>query len=188
MRSVYHNVFTRTLRRVPILPPVTVTFAGGSYRDAPALGDDWVAISMAEELVPRPERPGDLHVRCADFRVPDVKDMDRAVRLALWHAVVEGRPIFVGCMGGTGRTGTFLGCVCGLLWPDEDPVDKVREVYKRTACETSGQRSFVRRFKTWFGETNIRRELARYVFWRQFGKWAARRMCPKPIDERVNPQ
>lgn len=60
----------------------------------------------------------------------------------------DGRPLFVGCMGGTGRTGTLLAILVAQhpAFTGEMAVAYIRQVYKPHAVETPEQREQVERF------------------------------------------
>lgn len=111
---------------------------GGPFKTAPG---DAFRIKMAKEIV----APCEVSIPTADFSVPKMDDMLRGVEKAL-PAILSGKPVFVGCMGGIGRTGLFLGCVSKLLHPGTDPVKYVRQHYKAHAIETVEQQNFVRSF------------------------------------------
>ena len=51
----------------------------------------------------------------------------------------EGKKILVYCMGGHGRTGTFLASLIALLEQPEDPIAEVRKRYCKDAVETEDQ-------------------------------------------------
>lgn len=69
-----------------------------------------------------------------------------AVRAAFAQAR-SGRRVEVGCLGGTGRTGTVLGCMAVLAGvPPEDAVSWVRAHYRSGAVETAEQERFVMDF------------------------------------------
>ncbi len=78
-----------------------------------------------------------VHLPIHDFSVPSPDQQDE-VELALretLEALLDGKPVYVGCMGGWGRTGLFLALlakVCGV----DQPVTYVRENYSNRAVET----------------------------------------------------
>ena len=112
------------------------------------------SINMAKEI----SNPADFHIPTEDYSVPSVEDMQEGIVAAL-RALKEGNDIYVGCMGGIGRTGLFMGCFAKVmqdcaaagLVPCLDPGDPVlwvREKYKSHAIETTEQEEFVRGFPT----------------------------------------
>ncbi len=93
------------------------------------------------------EQTGVYHaaIPCEDFRAFDPADLYKAVDAAL-DAAFRGSPIYAGCAGGIGRTGTFLAAVLKVFFPDENPVDTVRDVYLSYAVETADQRKLLASF------------------------------------------
>ena len=109
---------------------------GGSYLNCP---DDMYLVKMAEEI----DLYCDQDVPTMDFGVPDPVVLKKAMWgtvKALWRK----ERVFVGCMGGTGRTGLFMAAMAKLAG-EEDPVRHVRKHYKPRAIETRGQEEFIRR-------------------------------------------
>jgi len=51
----------------------------------------------------------------------------------------EGKRVLVYCLGGHGRTGTFLASLIALLEQPEDPIDEIRKRYCKEAVETEEQ-------------------------------------------------
>lgn len=112
------------------------------------------SINMAKEI----PNNADFRIPTRDFSVPEVEDMEAGLMAAL-NALQEGNDIYVGCMGGVGRTGLFLGCFAKVLKDCDkaglypvttvyDPVLWVRDNYKSHAIETPEQEAFVRNFPT----------------------------------------
>lgn len=93
-----------------------------------------------------PEVKGQAHmiVPIKDFGLPDKADTYSALRTILYQ-VALGRPVYMGCFGGLGRTGTFLALLYKVLGV-KDPVRYVRKVYDSHAVETREQERFVRNF------------------------------------------
>lgn len=89
----------------------------------------------------------DAEVPCQDFGTPKPKDMKAAVEEAI-EAAFKGEPVFAGCMGGIGRTGTFLAVVLKVLCPQygfetDGYVRAVKQLYFPPAVETDGQYSLI---------------------------------------------
>jgi hypothetical protein len=62
----------------------------------------------------------------------------------------EGELVEVGCIGGSGRTGTVLACMAVLAGiPPTEAVAWVRATYRADAVETSEQEEWVRWFAQW---------------------------------------
>jgi hypothetical protein len=109
-----------------------------------------VGIKMAEEI----DHPHEYAVDTEDFNVPTQEAMQKGIEAALreFHA---GNDVYVGCMGGIGRTGLFMGCMAKVMGRldelafgviPEDPVKFVRANFKPHAIETDEQKAFVRDF------------------------------------------
>ena len=119
-----------------------------------------VGVKMAEEL----DFIHDIDIPTRDYSVPDPQDMEDGMIEAL-QALHDGHDIYVGCMGGIGRTGLFMGCMTKLLIDLEalpeasDPVAYVRKHYIPHAIETSDQQTYVRTFDT----TKVQAEAMRLV-------------------------
>jgi protein-tyrosine phosphatase len=60
--------------------------------------------------------------------------------------ILEGKPVYAGCMGGIGRTGLLLALVL-KAWGDEAPVATVRKQYYPHAVETSEQMRYIKEFE-----------------------------------------
>jgi protein-tyrosine phosphatase len=83
-----------------------------------------------------------------DFGVP--ADDEAAARSidAAFDRARKGELVEVGCLGGTGRTGTALACMAVLAGvPAEEAIAWVRGAYRPGAVETREQEQWV----TWFG-------------------------------------
>lgn len=87
----------------------------------------------------------DAHLPIHDFAVPADHDQVREVAKQTLRAAMAGKDVWVGCMGGWGRTGLFLSILAkaaGIPYP----VDYVRHHYSRRAVETAAQKHFVEQF------------------------------------------
>lgn len=97
-------------------------------------------IKLAPEIKAEAQAVADIK----DFGVPKVDDM---IRLLLWAIKImrEDSVVYVGCMMGQGRTGTFLACLV-KCFDIIDPIGYVRGKYNPHACETAQQEQFVADF------------------------------------------
>lgn len=111
---------------------------GGPYRNKPT---EHLGVKMAAEI----NAPCFVSVPTRDFSTPRREDVEAAVR-KLFLPLALGEPIYVGCMGGIGRTGLFLAILTKVFEPSVDPVVYVRRYYLSHAVETSEQREWVSRF------------------------------------------
>ena len=107
---------------------------GGPYMEIPP---NMVGVKMAEEI----PFPCDINIPTPDFQVPPLDKLDDGLIEAV-NAIVKGHPIYVGCMGGRGRTGLFL-AILAKAWGIDQPVEYVREHYYEHAVETTEQYQFV---------------------------------------------
>lgn len=123
----------------------------GPYRDRPTTH---LGVKMAEEI----KSPCDISIPTEDFSVPTQQMMEEGIRQVL-KPLALGEPIYVGCMGGIGRTGLFLACLAKTLGAHR-PVHYVRSHYEPHAVETRQQRDFVEEFN----ELKFNRLLPRYRF------------------------
>ena len=94
------------------------------------------------KLDPLQKLPCALDVPVQDFGLPTDPEafVDAAYRAL--KAVAAGKTVYVGCMGGIGRTGLFL-AIMAKLCGEVDPVAYVRKFYLPHAVETRQQEEFV---------------------------------------------
>jgi len=142
-----------------------VTVMGGPYRDRP---HEIRGVKLAQEI----ESTADVVLDIPDFGVPTNHQVDGALFQAL-KILTEDGVIYLGCMGGIGRTGMFMAILIktiGIMNLEADrktlwgrikvffnqypstlengsmvyePVEFVRDEYLSTAVETSEQYKFV---------------------------------------------
>jgi hypothetical protein len=128
--------------RLSLPMDVDLYFGGAPYRmngmtHLEALGSPLYRVKCATEI----QADFDVEVPCQDFGVPTNADMRYAVGQAI-EAAFRGRPVFAGCMGGIGRTGTFLAVVLKVFYPKvpvKSLVPMVKRVYFGPAVETEEQ-------------------------------------------------
>jgi len=136
-----------------------LNFLGGPYDAFPGR-DQAFGVCVRAERVPEEV---DVHLPIRDFDVPRVaNDVDRAIR-DTFRAALKGHLVYVGCMGGWGRTGLFLALLAKAAGVD-DPVSYVREHYSPRAVETDRQKKYVEDFDV----TEIRQWLWRYAWINRF--------------------
>lgn len=112
---------------------------GGPYHDRPK----WATgVCMAAELG---HLPADIVVATKDFSTPEVRVLIEGLSKVV-TAMGKGKPIYVGCMGGMGRTGLFMAALA-KAWGIRDPVKYVRRNYYPHAVETADQFLFVSTLK-----------------------------------------
>lgn len=120
---------------------------GGPFREFVSGTRRLSGINMAAEL----NYPCDFSVPTKDFSTPDVGAMTEGLCFAV-KEFNNGSDVYVGCMGGVGRTGLFMGCLIKVMLDfngvSGDPVALARKWYKKHAIETREQEGFVRSFPT----------------------------------------
>jgi hypothetical protein len=129
----------------------TLTIYGGPYDNFPE--GKMFGLCVRRE---RTKRRTDMLIPIEDFQVPsnDFEVLDgvkAALDKALW-----GVPVYVGCMGGWGRTGLILAIIAKAAGV-KDPVGFVRENYTSHAVETEDQQAYVAEFDVG--------ELRSHLFW-----------------------
>jgi len=113
----------------------------GSYVLRPA---GTIGIKLAREI----DESASARVDLYDMSAPEDPLTDWQLRGALLlalYSLSRGRGVYVGCMGGYGRTGLFLACLVKCLGVD-DPVGYVRAHYHGRAVETDEQLDYVAEF------------------------------------------
>ncbi len=144
-----------------------VTVMGGRYLEKP---EGIKGVKLAEEI----DAPADIVLDIPDFGVPTLKQCENAIYKAL-KILCEDGAIYIGCMGGIGRTGMFMAMLIktiGIMnleaeektrWfkfkkffggsPNHSnlgmrnfPVNWVRDEYLSFAVETEEQYKLVGRF------------------------------------------
>ena len=135
---------------IPFHPPFgiriqgnqVVTVYGGSFFHKPFAEDPESDPFFSINLMAEHRLPCVLHVPIEDYSVP--KD-PMVIVDAIEQALQDGRPLYVGCMGGIGRTGLFLACLFKALG-EPSPIEAVREWFYEHAVETENQIAFVQQF------------------------------------------
>lgn len=121
---------------------------GGPY---PARPKGILGVKMAAEI----PLPCLIDIPTRDFQTPDPQAVTAGLILAI-DCILQGKPLYVGCMGGKGRTGLFLALLAKSFGVAK-PVEYVRQHYYPHAVETPGQYKFVTDF-------TIPREVRRAIF------------------------
>ena len=144
----------------------TLKFTGGPYDAFPGRDAAFGVCVRAERVN---QSNVDVHLPIRDFGVPaSAVRVEDALRDTLM-AALKGREVYVGCMGGWGRTGLFLALLakaCGV----EDPVGFVRSNYSSRAVETDAQVDYVENFDTaalqsWLRSAGWGKWFADVFFW-----------------------
>jgi hypothetical protein len=121
---------------------------GGPFRNKP---DHMFGIKMASEVA----LDAHVDVPCDDFQVPPIAEFVAALRTGV-VALISGEEVYVGCLGGIGRTGLYFAAMA-KLFGYKNPIGYVRWQYKSNAVETKAQQDFIHSLDL----TQLQRELAR---------------------------
>lgn len=111
---------------------------GGPYVTRPPF---MFGVKMAKEI----QRPCDVNIPTLDFQTPPQAEMSEGLRRAV-ATILKGKPVYVGCMAGRGRTGLFL-AVLAKAFGIKNPVEYVREHYFAHAVETEEQYEYVMKYQ-----------------------------------------
>lgn len=109
--------------------------------------------------------PFDIWIPIVDFGVPS-SNQEGSIREALrkiYIYALGGEAVYIGCMGGIGRTGLFMALLAKVAG-EKDPVAYVRSTYSIHAVETDDQQKYVNDFDV----SSLQTWLKRY-------SWKARR-------------
>jgi protein-tyrosine phosphatase len=123
--------------------------AGGPYRQRP---EYCIGVKLAKEV----KADFDYKIDIEDFRTPKVADVDAAMLKVVPH-ILNGERVYIGCMGGRGRTGLFMACLAKAFGVEYATL-YVREHYYRHAVETDAQHQFVENYE-------VPAEVRRMIFW-----------------------
>lgn len=110
---------------------------GGPYKNKP---EGLLGVKMAQEI----RAAAAISIPTRDFSVPDRGVLDTGMGTAV-RLILAGHPLYVGCMGGRGRTGLFL-ALLAKAFGVKDPVEYVRSHYYSHAVETEEQYEFVKQY------------------------------------------
>jgi len=96
-----------------------------------------------------PTWPADL-VAWPDFGLPEESEVAAQQIADAFGRARRGELVEVGCLGGSGRTGTALACMAILAGvAPAEAVAWVREAYRPQAVETAEQEAWVEWFGRW---------------------------------------
>lgn len=121
------------------------TVIGGRYDDFPEQGMFGVCVRHEPT-----SRDYSVKLGIHDFSVPPpsmAQEVSDAL-MATIAALFDGEAVYIGCMGGIGRTGMFMALLVKATMPHVDPVEYVRENYLGSAVETREQQDYIAGFDT----------------------------------------
>jgi hypothetical protein len=121
-----------------------VKIHGGPFDDRPR-GPKAFNVCVRAERAPKDAIHAYLPI--VDFEVPgpEQRALVEETLLQALTAGFAGKEVYVGCMGGIGRTGLFLALLAKTAG-FADPVGFVRSNYDKRAVETGEQRAYVETF------------------------------------------
>jgi hypothetical protein len=143
---------------------IKATIHGGPYM---AKHPSLFGVKMAAEI----DRACQVDIPTRDFDVPPVEIMKAGMRKAFTALLEEGE-IYVGCMGGIGRTGLFMAAMAKAAG-ELDPVGYVREHYIPHAVETTPQQRYILRLDVSDLQHDWTNEAYRYLYGPFLGTLAA---------------
>lgn len=118
---------------------------GGPYRKKP---DEFYGIKMAAEI----DDPCNISIPTEDYDVPVKGDLIAGLFTGITLAQ-QGYPLWVGCMGGIGRTGLYFAALAKVMARYQaltgkrvtvDPILYTRQHYLAHAVETKQQIEFIK--------------------------------------------
>ena len=122
---------------------MSITVAGGPY--------DYVgSADFGVKLDSSSREPCEVYCPIQDWSVPLNKERFKLALMESFKAALRGEKVYVGCMGGRGRTGLFLASM-GKVAGYSHPIKTLREQWKKTAVETIQQ-------EKWVEALDVRRE------------------------------
>ncbi len=130
-----------------VIPGAGVQIYGGScLHPAVADADVYIGFDYGMRFTPRswPWKQGEEFL----FEIKDMYAPDNAkefVKLVDWTAsqLLINKKVHCGCIGGHGRTGTFLAALVCTMAGEKDAIEYVRQHYCDKAVESSAQVSFL---------------------------------------------
>jgi len=162
--------------RLPVNKRQYFVVTGGPFHECPP---NMQGVKMAKEI----KQACAVDIPTADFQTPDRLVLYRGLHKAL-DLVLAGEPLYVGCMGGKGRTGLFL-AVLVKAFGVKKPVEFVRANYYAHAVETDEQMAFVRKFTI---TPPMRRKIKRLRRWSWLRFWKRNlTRLPAPEGEKQAP-
>ena len=160
--------------QIPIGKRQFYVVTGGPFMECPST---MKGVKMAKEI----RKDCAVDIPTQDFQVPDRLTLYRGLDKAL-DLMLAGEPLYVGCMGGKGRTGLFL-AVLAKAFGVKKPVEFVRANYYAHAVETQEQYQFVKNFLV-TPRQRRKIKLVRRWAWLKFWKTNLTRMPVEP-EERL---
>ena len=115
---------------------------GGPFRNAPI---SMHGLCLLEHVGPHALHSLGHHMPIPDFQTPpDNEAVNEALKF-VFTQLLRGKPVYVGCAGGWGRTGLMLALIAKATGI-KTPIAYVRQHYTRRAVETLEQEDYVYAF------------------------------------------
>jgi hypothetical protein len=130
---------------------------GGPFYSCPP---NRVGVKMAREI----NKPCYVNIPTYDYNVPDIAVLNEGLTKAV-EAMLRGQPLYVGCMGGKGRTGLFL-AILSKAFGVHAPIEYVRQHYYSHAVETPQQADFVKGYRIPLAVDFMIQNARRKMWWR----------------------
>lgn len=122
---------------------------GGPFMDfagySPTHRRQYYGICLKAEATPREQEVANLWVPIVDFSVPTTSQIKHSLEDMIHVSLTGTIVVYVGCMGGVGRTGLILAMFTALCGA-KDPLTYVRANYNPHAVETREQEELLRKF------------------------------------------
>lgn len=150
------------LIRFPAIRSDEILVIAGPYRDR-VLGTYGVRLTEDRQFT----APTDYHFPIPDFSTPSQERFEELLAHIIQKAD-QGQVIYVGCMGGIGRTGMVLAGLRRVLCKKggDEAINWVRANYLHHAVETRAQEQLVRTFDV----AAVRRRVVPFRLGRCLGK------------------
>lgn len=149
-----------------------IHIVGGPFDSRPKIAGIGFAVCARMERVPK--TGVDLLIPIRDFDVPKhtQSELDAALYM-IGTAALEGQTVYIGCMGGWGRTGLVMALLIKAFGSD-NPVEVVRAHYTAHAVETLPQQEYVANYDT----TAVTKALKKYAWKLNFASYFPKFMRP----------
>lgn len=131
---------------------MTILITGGPFDNFPGTKEAF-GVCVRAEYAPKDKN---VHLPIRDFEVPASSTETERALIRAFAAAISGDPVYVGCMGGWGRTGLFLALMAKVAGVP-DPVGYVRKHYTPKAVETKDQQAYVDKFDPRYVQRAVRR-------------------------------
>ncbi len=128
---------------------------GGPFRGAPMTGT--YNVNLQHEIVAG-NSPVHYRLKIVDFEIPGIYETAITLAMIIFQSKIMKRKVYVGCMGGIGRTGMIMALLVRVAYRSngKDAISFVRGRFNEHAVETPEQKKFVSEFPI----GNLRRWLA----------------------------